>query len=105
MATLTVQRPGLAGAAVTLAAADAADDSFANDGKTLVKVANGGGAPITVTIPRAANCNQGFSHSQQVTVAAGADKVIGPFPRKEFSSPVTVQYSAVTSVTVGAFKL
>lgn len=104
MARLTVQEPGLTGADVTLAAATAGGDEFINDGHTMLRVYNGGGGSITVTTARNRNCNQGFSHSNAVTVETVSTHFIGPFPRDEFPSIVEITYSGVTSVTVGAFK-
>jgi hypothetical protein len=102
MATLNVQRPGLTGAAVTTAAADAAGDSFTNDEHTMLVVSNGGAAAITVTIDATKLCNFGFDHNASVAVAAGAEVQIGPFPRGRFGSTVAVSYSDATSVTVAA---
>lgn len=104
MAVLTVQQPGLTGAVITAAAADVAGDSFVNDGTIKLTVINGGAAPITVTIPSARECNFGESHSVEVTIAAGATKVIGPFPTAQFGSTVEVSYSDVTTVTVSVVK-
>lgn len=108
MALLTVQKITTAGVVTSLAAAAALGDTFANNGRTFIRVANGSGAPITVTVNSVTACNQGFDHDVAVSVAAGATKEIGPFPIDRFNNNAgvaSVAYSAVTDVTVGAISL
>lgn len=103
MAILTVQKPSLAGVAPTYEAADAAGDSFPNNGSTMVHVKNGGAAAITVTIDSAKACSYGFDHNIDVVIAAGAEVMLGPFPQARFNDTAqrtNLSYSAVTSVTV-----
>ena len=105
MALKTVQKPGLAGAAVTYTAADAAGDTFPNDGRTVLHVRNGGAAGITVGVDSTSPCDYGFDHDLSATVAAGADRMIGPFAPNRFGTTVTVTYSAVTSVTIAVLAI
>ena len=119
MATLSTQSISLAGAVPTYATA--ADngveatptymDKFRAGAHTYLHVKNGGGAPTTVTVndpnsdaPTAAYV---FNPDIEVTINAGAEKVLGPFPAARFRDPadglVHVTYSVVTSVTVGVF--
>lgn len=108
MAQLTVQKLGTAGVSPTFAAADAAGDKFANNGRQFLVVKNGGAAAITVTVNSQRQCDQGFDHDITVNVAAAGEKWIGPFEPNRFNDGngnVNVAYSAVTSVTVAAVSL
>lgn len=100
--------PSLTGAAIAYAAPAGAGagngDAIPVGAKLLVK--NGSGASITLTlnIPRT---YQGYTiSSPTVSVAAGAEVVIGPFPADPFGvtsgtdiDRVHVDYSSITSVT------
>lgn len=109
MADLTVQQVTTAGVAPTFAPADVAGDSFTNDGRTFLHVKNGGASSIDVTIDSVEPCNYGYDHDQVVTVAAGEEKLIGPFSVSRYNDKTTgkvsVSYSDVTSVTVAAIKV
>lgn len=113
MAVLTVNQPTVAGAVLGAVAAAGGGDSFANDGYTCLYVKNGGGAPITVTIdsPGAVSppSAKTFDADIDITVAAGAEKIIGPFLDKarfnDANGRVAVAYSGVTTVTVAAIRL
>ena len=108
MATLTVQQLTSSGTGVTLTAAAAGGDAFANDGKTIFEVNNGGGSSMTVTLTSQNTCNQGGTHNGGGSVPAGAVRRYGPLDRGRFNDAtglVQVTYSAVTSVTVGAYKI
>ncbi len=114
MADLTLQAMSEAGVAVTLATAAAGGDQFSNDGRTELRVKNGGGSPITVTITaqRTTAKKSGMGTLNKAngggSVAAGAEKTFGPFPVAAFNdtnNKVQVTYSAVTSVTAGAIQM
>lgn len=108
MAAITVVKPGLASALLGLTTAHDGD-TFQNDGETLLIVHNGGGGSINVTVtdqksrsPREASS---FSGNVVKAVAAGADRVIGPFPVRRFNNAVgnvVLGFSGVSSVTVTA---
>jgi hypothetical protein len=103
MAVLTVQDISLAGVTPSYAAAAAAGDTFANDGKTLLHVKNTGTQKtVTVAIPVA--CSQGQTHTTAVIVpATTGDKMIGPFPPERYNNAsglVSMTYSSETAVTV-----
>lgn len=102
MAQLTVQKATLSGLAPTFAAADAAGDTFANDGRTHLHVKNGSAAAVTVTVDSVTACSYGFDHNAEVSVPAGGERIIGPFDQNRFGTTAAVSYSAVTSVTVAA---
>jgi hypothetical protein len=108
MAVLTVQQAVPAGVVVTAAAAAAGGDQYANNGKTLLKVINGGGSSIDVTITPTNTVNGYTIAPIVVAVANGATKYLGPYDQNYFnnsSGRVAVTYSGVTSVTVAALSL
>lgn len=96
-----------------LAAATVSGDTFLNDGRTFLVVTNGGGSPITVTVAvqrtsiRVPGAGTVTFAAIPVTIANGVTKWIsvpqGPY--NNTSGRVVVTYSAVTSVTVGAFRV
>lgn len=112
MATYTVQTVSDAGVTPSLVAV-AASDNFADDGsgRTFVEVNNAGGAAITVTVPAqtATVTVPGVGSvtvpNISVSVTNGQRRFIGPFTLayRNSSGLVTVNYSATTSVTAGAF--
>lgn len=115
MALMTVQDIVVAGLNPVYSAA-ANGDTFADDGRgrTFLHVKNGGGGSINVTIPaQVASVNvPGYGSLARadlvVAVAAGAERMIGPFAEiafKNSSGLVTVNYSAVTSVTSAAIRV
>jgi hypothetical protein len=108
--------PGTSGRATpydlsSLAAASGGGDTFTNDGQTYFVIKNGDGSDHTVTFSFS-GINQGVVDGVTPTavartVTAGHTAIFGPFPSglyNDASSLVHVTYSAVTSVTVGAFK-
>lgn len=106
MATLTVQRSTAdAPHVITYAAASVGGDLIPNDGKTVLHVVNGAGAPITVTATAVKACSQGFTHNSAQSVVNGTEAVIGPFDITRFNDTagkVAITYSSVTSITVAA---
>lgn len=113
MAALSNTNLSPGGAAYSLAAASAGGDTFVDDGRerTFLAVANASGGSINVTIAaqKTAVTLGGYGSltvaDKVVAVPAGSTKLIGPFP-DAYRAPggvVSVAYSAVTSVTVGAF--
>jgi hypothetical protein len=100
---ITVQAAALAGLNPTYGAANVDGNYFLNSGKEYLHVKNGGASPITATINSQVNCNQGFDHDVAVSVPAGGERIIGPFPKDRFndsSGYVQIAYSGVSSVTV-----
>ena len=107
MATLPVNQISPAGLTDAVQAAAGGGDVFPNTGREWVEVINGGGAPITVTITPQATLNGLTISPLAVVVANGARRKIGPFDPGIFnnsSGNVALAYSAVTSVTVGAYR-
>ena len=111
MATLTVNQVTQAGFRDdnALVAAAGGGDAFTPGAGTFVRVNNGGGAPITVTFatPYAQGGLSLADGGGSVTNAQS--RLFGPFPAELYQDPttglVTTTYSAVTTVTVGVFKL
>lgn len=105
MAVIAIQTIDLDGEGADYAAA-VGPDTFTNDGRTFLHVKNTNGATRTVTIDSTKLCDQGFDHDQAVVIpATTGDVMIGPFPTARFGTTVTVTYSAVTNLSVAAFKL
>ena len=105
MALLTVQKVTAAGITLSFAAAGTPSDTFANDGKAIVYVKNGAGAPITVTMTSTvATLPPGTTTANQViTVANGSEKsfLIPPTGYNVQSTGiVTMVYSDSTDITV-----
>jgi hypothetical protein len=108
MALLTVQNATVNGIVKTMVAAAAGGDTFPNDGNTMLFVKNGGASSVTVTINSQTPCNYGFDHDIVVSLAAGAEINFPKLDTVRFNDSTTglvsVTYSAVTSVTVGAVR-
>jgi hypothetical protein len=108
MAALTVQSLSVNGVVPSYDSAAGGGDTFVNNGDTFFHAKNGSGSPITITFATAGTVAQGVAISDvAVVVAAGAEKMVGPFDQTVFngSSGVSVTYSDVTSLTVAAIKL
>lgn len=110
MATLLApQAITIVGIVPTYTAADAANNTFSPNPRGMLHVKNGGGGSINVTV--VVPGTDAYAQPRPdvvVAVAAGAEKVIGPFPldiMDPTTSLVTVQYSAVTSVTVALLSI
>jgi hypothetical protein len=93
----------------TLAAVDGTNgNSFQNDGRMILHVANGAVAPITVTIDTP-NTVDGLAVAQlPVVVTNGEERYIGPFPPNIYndsSGNVNVTYSSGATVTAAVLRL
>ena len=105
MSELVVQANSLAGLSPEFSAADAAGDTFRNNGRTLLHVQNGGAGAVTVTIESRKQCDQGYDHNVVANVPAGETVILGPFRPERFNDAaglVSVAYSDEASVTVAA---
>lgn len=103
MATLAPQKAVRSGLVPTFVAAAAGGDIFPWSPGRAIRVKNGSGASINVTLQAQKPCNQGVLHDTVVAVAAGADEAIGGFIRDQHVDDqgyVHIGYSAVTTVTV-----
>lgn len=106
MAQLAVQQASLSGTPVTYTAAAGGGDTFTlpHDAVAL-RVKNGGGSPITVSVAFPGTTPYGVANPVRTTssIAAAAEVVIGPIPPSAVdvsTGLVSVTYSGVTSVTV-----
>ena len=112
MATYTKQVVTLAGTTPTYAAA-AASDNFTPGVDTFLHVKNAGGSPDTVTVVTPGNAPGGLAIADSVvSVPAGSEKMIGPFPAEQFADPANavpgnagVTHSFITSVTVACIQI
>jgi hypothetical protein len=108
VATLTVQDILAAGTGATYQAATGGGDAMPTGPNNFLHVKNGGGASITVTIAATGACSQGVLHPISVVVPNAGERMIGPIPAR-YKDAVTglaqISYTAVTSVTVGAFQM
>lgn len=112
MATLTTQVVNRAGTVITPVAAAGGGDAMSCGPNNYLKVVNGGGSPINVTIaiPSGASGYPNVSYTNTVvSVTNGTTKDIGPIAAPIYQDPTTglatITYSAVTSVTVAACQL
>lgn len=110
MALLNTQTIEGSGTSPTYAAAAAGGDKVSLAApNTFLHVKNGGGASITVTITTQNADYRGLTlPDRTVTVAASGEQMIGPLDaslQADINGQAAIGYSAVTSVTVGAFRL
>lgn len=111
MATYTKQVVTLAGLTPAYTAASATDN-FLPDADTFLHVKNGGASPDTVTVVTPGNAPGGLAIADVVvSVPAGQERMIGPFPAEQFADPANavpgnagVTHSFITSVTVACLQ-
>lgn len=106
--SLTVQDISISGVTPSYSSANVDGNSFANDGDVFLHVKNGSGSDITLTVQTPAKVNGVDIEEVTVTVSAGSEEMVGPFPTTTFNQSggvVYADYSAVTTVTVAAIKL
>lgn len=90
----------------TLTAANVDGHTITNTADNMwIEVDNGSGGSINVTIAITTTVDGLAVSNRVVAVGAGVRKKIGPFPRAHYGTTVTVTFSAVTTVTCGAFSL
>jgi hypothetical protein len=90
----------------TLSAANTDGHTIVNTADNMwIEVLNGSGGSINVTIETIQTIDGLAVADRVVAVGAGVRKKIGPFPRTNYGSTVTVTFSDVTTVTIGAFSL
>ncbi|MCA9940552.1 MAG: hypothetical protein KC418_18065 [Anaerolineales bacterium] len=102
LSTTQVSRTGVA---MSPSAANVDGHSLAYQENLLLYVANGGGSPITVTIQTPGTVDGLAVADRTVTIPAGSNRWIGPFPKEQYrqsDGSIYVDFSGVTSVTVAA---
>ena len=115
MADLAIQEVTEGGLTASYAAAVAGGDSALNiGGDVILHVKNGGAGVLTVTVTAQRTSKQigGFGVLTKadiaVSVAAGQERFIGPFPIRAFNDStgrVRIGYDQVVSVTVAALRV
>jgi hypothetical protein len=97
------------GRVISLSAANADGSFVPNNGRVYLHVKNGDVSSKTVTVAAQLRPVSGLAIADvTVSVAASAEALIGPFPPEVFNDAagrLVVSYSAVTSVTVAAYRL
>lgn len=86
----------------TYNAASASGHEFVNDGKTHVHVVNADASPTTATFVTQQTISGLAVADQAVTVPAGEERIIGPFPKGLFddsNGKVQFSFTNVTNVT------
>jgi hypothetical protein len=101
-----------AGTVITPVAAAGGGDAMAVGSGMILRVVNGAGAPITVTlaIPAARTYEPNVAiTSPVITVTNGTTKDIGPIDAATFADTttglLTITYSSATTITVAAIQL
>jgi hypothetical protein len=100
---ITAQPVTATGVAVTYEAANVLGNSFTLIPNRVLHVKNGGGSPITVTIPSTQTVEGLAVPSRTVSVTNATDKFISlgaSGAHRQTDGSVNIDYSAVTSVTV-----
>jgi hypothetical protein len=110
VATLSVQDLKRTGLGPTYGACAGGGDRFAPSKDTFLHVKNASGSPITVTVAATYIPLKDQTESNvSVSVPAGGERMIGPFPYEHFAATdgsglADITYSGVTSLTIAAVK-
>lgn len=103
---LTVQQISRAALTPSYASANVDGHSIPADGEAFIHVKTGGtGATVTVPIPRSID-GQAVA-SKSYVIGTSAERMIGPFPKDTYDQgdgSVHIDFSSVTTVTIGAFR-
>lgn len=105
---LSVQNVSVAGLTLAASAANVDGHTVPAGDCDFIIVINGSGGSINVTIPTPGTIDGEPIADRVVAVAAGASKIIGRFRSRVFAQTdgtIHIDFSAVTTVTVAAFKL
>ena len=109
MAELTVRNILITGLVKAALDAVTLNDTFDNDGKTYLEIANASGGALTVTINGQVSFQHGVSATKTVTVPDTETHLVGPFPERFYNTDganeVSVDYSTITTVTAAAFSV
>jgi len=106
MALLAKQTIVETGLETTYASCAGGGDTFANTGQEFIHVINAGGSDRTVTVAASVTdaTNPVFGlltkASAAVTVTAGEERMIGPFPPSAYGNTASITYSGVSSMTI-----
>lgn len=111
MATLAKQSIKRTGVVPAYSAAAGGGDKFTPGEDIFLHVKNGSGGSITVTVVTPKEAFPDVAEADvAVAIAAGAEKMIGPFPANHFANPsdsglAAITYSGVTSLTLAVLEL
>lgn len=109
MSLRTLASINRSGALQSLVAADAAGETWVPTGDEFILVNNASGASITVSLDIVPTVDGQVVTDRTVVVAPATTRIIGPFPLALYRDTTTglarITYSAVTSVTVGFYRL
>lgn len=111
MATLATQSVKRSGLAPAYAAAAAGGDKFTPTSGTFLHVKNSDAAAHTVTVATPKQVIPDIETGDlAVSVPAGGERLIGPFPASHFGNPAdtglaAITYDAVTGVTIAAIQV
>ena len=113
LTVVPLTRNGVSSDETMVAATATHGNKFLNDGRTFLRVINGDASPITATVYVERTIDDLVLPDLEVTIAATADGdglddlLIGPFTTnfQQTDGYVWVTFSAVTSVTVGVFRV
>lgn len=96
----------------TLSAANADGYAVSNDGATWFEAANSDAGTVTITVQTPRTIDGLAVAEYTITVAQNERQIFGPFPRDTFNQSsgadkgkVYVDFSAVTGLTFGAYRL
>jgi hypothetical protein len=96
-----------AGALLTAVSLNTAGISIPDDGRTMLVVVNGAGAPINVTIKTTRALPDGAALPDRVIAVTNATaKLLGPFlpsTHAQASGGIHIDFSSITTITVYAF--
>ncbi len=88
--TITPVSPQEGGQTITYLAAVSANNAVVeNNGNQIILANNAGGAPVTVTVITGGTIGGKAIADNPVVVAAGATRIIGPFPVDQYNQPGT----------------
>lgn len=108
MALLSTQAITRAAITPSFAAATGGGDTFVPGRNVCLRVKNGSGSPITVTVvtPRNDQVGNAVADNTFSVPATTGDVTAGPWPAEIYADPVTgvanITYSGVTTLTVAA---
>ena len=104
MATLVPKAPARAANAFALVSAEVGGDEFVNDGKCLIVIDNGSGAPITLTAETQQTVDGEEVADKEIVIPDAEQHLLGPWPKPIYNDgdgKVQLTYSGVTSLTIG----
>jgi hypothetical protein len=107
MALIANQTPNSTGVVVTYAAA-ALTNTVANLGRTIVLVKNDSVASINATLKSRLSVDGNVVPDKVIAVAAGTEKVIGPFPPGIYNDAdglVQIDISVITTVGIAVIQV